>query len=348
MPKAEATDAEARHRGDERQGWWLNGTSPTKTAAPPPGAGVLDPDKTPATIPTPVYQSVTVVPADRIAQTSGHAQIPSYTSSAKLLNGYCETPAYTILDGPTAVWVPVIGCISSKSDCCITTTTSGSGPASTDKNGKPVQDPAGNGGAGGFPISKFPDQGTITGCPKDYHTVGGTACCPKSYWLWSTELGGQVPCYSSLDGTMVVPPMPDTLAHGITGTSTPTGSTSKSSKPTSAIVNIAYAMQYPVVAPPPKKEALPTNAKIGIGVGAPVVAVIVGVLVWVLVRRVLAGRKAEKAAARSSVGERFGQGVDTSYVAHHPSPGAEPSQVQRSYGGAKYSSVSTRPTDAHF
>ena len=37
------------------------------------------------------------------------------------------------------------------------------------------------------------------------------------------------------------------------------------SKPTLAIVNIAYAMQFPVV--PPPKPALETDAKIGIGVG---------------------------------------------------------------------------------
>ncbi|KAF1961039.1 hypothetical protein CC80DRAFT_403241, partial [Byssothecium circinans] len=84
-----------------------------------------------------------------------------------LLQGYCTEPAYTIIDGgPTVLWMPVVGCISSKTDCCPTRTADGGGPAKLP-------------GQTAFPISLLPSQGTLTGCPRDYHTVGGTACCPS-------------------------------------------------------------------------------------------------------------------------------------------------------------------------
>ena len=162
----------------------LDGTNPTLAMSRPPNVND-DLSQTPTAIPKPSYQPVNVLPADRVLQTMTYAPVPAYSGSGgqALLNGYCETPAYTILDGPTALWVPVVGCISSKSNCC-PTPTAGSGAAPTNGGNDEKAPGTGPGGGGGgaavdFPKSSFPAQGTITGCPKDYHTVGGTACCPS-------------------------------------------------------------------------------------------------------------------------------------------------------------------------
>ncbi|KAF2106219.1 hypothetical protein BDV96DRAFT_337451 [Lophiotrema nucula] len=346
----------------------INGTNPTLVNRP---QNVVEGvSQTPSTIPKPSYKPVTVLPADRVLQTTTHAAVPAYSGSGAeaILNGYCETPAYTILDGPTALWVPVVGCISSKADCC-PTPTAGSGAAPT--NGGDGKEAPGSGPGGGaaidFPRSSFPAQGTITGCPKDYHTVGGTACCPSSYWLWSTDFGGQVPCYSSLAAEMTPPPIPDTLVNAVTGTNSVPGSARRTTasgsatigassipssvlstgKPTLAIVNIAYAMQYPMNVPR-HKQTLQKGTKIGIGVGASGAAILIGVLLWFLVRKFMAHNKTKESLSETSVGQRFGAGVDTSYVAHHARPVPNPSEMSRTYEGAKYAGVSTRTTGQNY
>jgi hypothetical protein len=157
-----------------------DGTSSTSTKADLPDAI----KQTPSIIPSPIYGTVSVVPASDLPPSPTHAPVPQYiTSTAKLLQGYCNEPAYTIIDGPTAIWMPVVGCISSKADCCPTPTEDGGAAA-------PSRTSGGGGGGGGsgsggvqggakFPRSGLPSQGVLTGCPQDYHTVGGTACCPS-------------------------------------------------------------------------------------------------------------------------------------------------------------------------
>ncbi|KAF2800214.1 hypothetical protein K505DRAFT_413127 [Melanomma pulvis-pyrius CBS 109.77] len=319
----------------------INGTNPTTTTEPAKVGAPQAAEATPTFIPTPVYQTVQVVPADKIVDTTttSYAEITQYPGAqATILQGYCSEPAYTILDGSeTALWVPVIGCMSSKSECCATTTTSGSGAASTGgtENINPKDDSAGKGVQ--FPISFMPAQGTLTGCPQDYHTVGSTACCPSSYWLWSTQIGGQVPCYSSLGAKMIPPPIPDTLVHRITGTeshSTSVSSTSESQKPTLAIVNIAYAMQYHVV-PLPKRE-LDKKVKIGLGVGVGVAAILVGLLIAFLARKFLVHRRVRTKVQDSNEPLRLGAGEGMSHVVTHD--GAPNSKT---FGGAEYVGVST-------
>ncbi|PSN66445.1 hypothetical protein BS50DRAFT_622109 [Corynespora cassiicola Philippines] len=344
---------------------YSNETFATSSASPRPGNNVPNAvEQTPVSIPEPVYETVSILPADQIPAEPTRNPVAQYQGrSETLLKGYCTEPAYTILDGPTAVWIPVVGCISSKPDCCPTQTTDGgSNPESTgDGSGNPGennQKPDGDGGDTGggiggqgqgaqFPISFMPTQGVLTGCPKDYHTVGGTACCPSSYWLWSTTLGGQVPCYSSLSKPLVPPPIPETLVDDrggpdITGSytgssSAPPTALTMTSKPTLAIVNIAYAMQFPVV--PPPKPALETDAKIGIGVGVSCGALLMGVIVWLLLKKYRAREKAAVAQQIPSASQRFNSQVDMSRIAH------EPAGLERSFGGAKYMGVSTRGID---
>lgn len=166
----------------------------------------------------------------------------------------------------------------------------------------------------------------------------------RSYWLWSTTLGGQVPCYSSLSAKLTPPPIPDTLVNGgqmITGSTHTTPSSTvpaatASQKPTLAIVNIAFSMQYPMV--PGPKPALETKAKIGIGVGVTGAAVLIGVLLWFVIRKFFAHSKTKdqlRDVRQTDQAQRFGPNVDMSRVAN------EPAGMERKFGGKKYTGVAT-------
>jgi hypothetical protein len=166
-----------------------NGPEATKTTKQNPEATSIP--QTPSSIPTPSLAPVTVAPAGQVApSTTTHSSIVPYVgSSVKILQGYCTEPNFTILDGPTALWLPVIGCISSKAECCPTPMTE-QASAATPTSAQAQEDGSNrkrpNGGAGGggaaFPMSALPKQGELRGCPQDYHTVtasNGTACCPS-------------------------------------------------------------------------------------------------------------------------------------------------------------------------
>ncbi|KAF2727975.1 hypothetical protein EJ04DRAFT_396813, partial [Polyplosphaeria fusca] len=100
-----------------------------------------------------------------------------------LLQGYCATPEYTILDGPTAYWAPVVGCMGDRPDCCpfdipvptqVEALALSSGSATTSTSG----DNAPTGGSGdGFPSALSPAQATLDACPDDYHSIAN-GCCP--------------------------------------------------------------------------------------------------------------------------------------------------------------------------
>ncbi|KAH7371015.1 hypothetical protein BKA66DRAFT_573194 [Pyrenochaeta sp. MPI-SDFR-AT-0127] len=310
--------------------------------------------QTPTFIPIASYVPVQVVPASEVAATTTpHASIEEYKGpGAIILRGYCTEPNYTILDGPTALWVPVVGCVSSKAECCPTSTIDGGANAAPTETGKPnasVAPSAAAGGAGlaAFPISALPSQGTLTGCPKDYHTVKaseGAGCCPSSYWLWSTTLGGQVPCYSSLGAALVPPPMPDSFGRmnlpSSVSASTSVVAQTMQAKPTLAIVNIAYAMQYQLAPEPEPITGLKKEAKIGIGVGVTAGALFILVVLGFLVRRCLGKRKSNEGDMQTTTpSQRFGSQIDMSRVAHEP-PG-----VARTYGGVRYTGVATRPME---
>ncbi|KAH7138852.1 hypothetical protein B0J11DRAFT_563738 [Dendryphion nanum] len=313
----------------------LHSTHSSPQASAPGVPAKPSEESTPVSIPQPTFAPVNIVPAAQIpATTTKQDPIPKYAGSAvALLTSYCTEPAYTLLDGPTALWVPVVGCISSKADCC-PTPTAGANPAVTSNNG------AGNVGGAAFVIGQIPVQGTLTGCPSDYHTVGKTACCPSKYWLWTAEMGGQIPCYSQLQATMTPPPIPDTL---IQERGPQTGSASLTSgtftrKPVSAIVNVAFAMQYPMVTP---KAGMKKETKIGVGVGVAAGVIFLGLLAWFLFRILRARHKSRNPENNTSVHQRFGTGVDMSRVADE----TKPAPMSRTYGGAKYAGVSTRNGD---
>ena len=137
---------------------------------------------------------------------------------------------------------------------------------------------------------------------------------------------------------MPVPPMPDTLANPVTtgsGFSIPAVSATRSQKPTSAIVNIVYAMRFRLISEPEPEPGLGKKAKIGIGVGVSGAAVFIGVLLFFLIRKIFAHKKLRAQLEETSVNQRFGRGVDTSRVAH------EQPNMSTTYGGSTYTGVPT-------
>lgn len=134
-----------------------------------------------------------------------------------------------------------------------------------------------------------------------------------------------MPCYSSLQSDLDPPPMPDTLADGPSRTAsiTKTRSTvpvlTMDEKPTSAIVNIVFAMQYPVV--PAEESTLGKAQKIGIGVGVSGAAIVFGFLIWIVIRTLRMHKNRHPDPAPVNVNQRFGVSVDTSRAPLRPAYG---------------------------
>ncbi|KAF2500079.1 hypothetical protein BU16DRAFT_613884 [Lophium mytilinum] len=236
---------------------------------------------------------------------SSHSPIPPYTGSGNVLKGYCATPDYTLIDGgPTAYWAPVLGCVGDKTDCCAFSAAAMTAAPTVQQT---MQARQAGGASVGFPIPRSGGAELDT-CPDDYTSVGN-GCCPSQYSPWNAAFDGQTPCYSEISraALMTPPPMPDTYVLKATGS----GGTSK---PTSAIVNIVYAMQYQVKIP--KKGGLALPSKIGIGAGAGVGALAVGVLMFFILwkRR---DRKRDRAAPQPLTNSR--PGTDPAMV-HHTAP----------------------------
>lgn len=161
----------------------------TSPAATHSSTGVSASSETTATtdtsVPSLVLESISFGP---ITSTPPHSAIPKYTGSGSLLQGYCVTPDYILLDGPTAYWAPVVGCVNDKTDCCpysvaqptaiastatitvISTITVNVGPGGATQSA--------NSGLPAYPVPVSSDQATLAHCPDDYETVSG-GCCPS-------------------------------------------------------------------------------------------------------------------------------------------------------------------------
>jgi len=112
----------------------------------------------------------------------------------------------------------------------------------------------------------------------------------RNYRPWSTAFGGQVPCYSTLPAAITPPPIPATLV----------GRAEASAKPTSAIVNVVYAMQYPLKQ---NKPSMSTGAKAGIGVGVASAIILLAMLLWLFLRKRHANKQNDSIDTSSAVGD---------------------------------------------
>ena len=130
-------------------------------------------------------------------------------------------------------------------------------------------------------------------------------------------MGGQVPCYSQLQAEMTPPPIPDTLIQE-RGPATHTTGSVFTRKPVSAIVNVAFAMQYAMIEGP--KPGLKKEAKIGIGVGVAAGVIFLGLLIWFLFRILRTRHKAHNAGQPASAHQRFNSSVDMSRVGDESKP----------------------------
>jgi hypothetical protein len=149
----------------------------------------LQPSGSSVTTPPPSVSAMTTVPALVLEPiTTGpptaaptHSAIPSYSGQGNLLQGYCATPEYVLLDGTTAYWAPAVGCIGDKTDCCpyaattttvtvVSTVTVDVGPSSITQSlyaGPPA-----------YPTPVSANQAILAHCPDDYQSVLG-GCCPS-------------------------------------------------------------------------------------------------------------------------------------------------------------------------
>jgi hypothetical protein len=138
---------------------------------------------TPTPVPSLVLSAVSTT--DILYSTPEHSAIPTWSGSGYLLQGYCATPQYVILDGPTAYWAPIIGCADGKSDCCPYSVASISSPAVVTVVSTVTVNigPSGTSqpyvtGLQGYPVAINPNQATLARCPDDYMSISG-GCCPS-------------------------------------------------------------------------------------------------------------------------------------------------------------------------
>jgi hypothetical protein len=106
------------------------------------------------TVPGPI---VTTVPFVSTTESIPHSSISSWPGSGNLLVGYCTTPDYVLLTGPTPYWAPFIGCDQNKPDCCPFAVVTA---------------------AANYPVPQSTSQATLPHCPDDYQTVSD-GCCPS-------------------------------------------------------------------------------------------------------------------------------------------------------------------------
>jgi hypothetical protein len=224
-----------------------------------------------------------------------HTQLPTFSGGGTLNAGKCSVTSYTLLnDTATAFFIPFIGCDGNRPECCpftpnnvmIAGATSG-GTVTLTATGTATPGQSLLTFSSGYPVPGPNDQhATLSKCPDDYDDYG-TACCPRSYSPFTRAVAGQTPCYSSL---VNFDTSPRTLTAGVdfpytgipggqqtsssqasgasSGTTTTSTTTSSSvslpSFPTSAVVNVVWAMQYPKSG----SSSLSAGAIAGIAVGS--------------------------------------------------------------------------------
>ncbi len=100
---------------------------------------------------------------------------PQFSGTGTLLTDHCATAQYTLIDyGPTASYVPFIGCIDGQPECCPFT------PVPPSAHTTPTVSFQGIPAAASPPVYPQPKNAKdaiVNICPKDYSSVSGS-CCP--------------------------------------------------------------------------------------------------------------------------------------------------------------------------
>lgn len=269
-----------------------------------------------------------------------HSSIPTWNGKGDILQGYCATPGYTLLEqrATEAVWAPVAGCLFDKPDCCPyvvdtatamvvvgQTITVNIDPSTT----QTLSTSSKYNAVGGFPAAAEGNQAVLARCPGDYFSVSG-GCCPKGYNLNQQAIGGQIPCFSSLANPITPPVLPSTeLASYAAVRNTPTSAITVSS-----IVNIVYAIHYPVASPSP---GLSTGAKAGIGIGTTIATFSIGILAFMLIWQ----RRKHK---RELQQERDSSGARTTTINKWVDNSGAPAELQTDMAHNSNQSASSNPS----
>jgi hypothetical protein len=138
----------------------------------------------------------------------------------------------------------------------------------------------------------------------------------RGYQLWNAPLDCQVSCYRSLSTYLVPPAVPVTSQMPVpsAAASTQLKLSTLTQNPTSAIVNVVYAIQYPVQ---PASSGLTTGAEAGIGAGAGVAGIVIIVLPIMLLMRTQKHKKGQASAYRySNYSTRYDGSESKHYVVH--------------------------------
>ncbi|KAK3322978.1 hypothetical protein B0H66DRAFT_446451, partial [Apodospora peruviana] len=227
----------------------------------------------------------TITPAGGPVTTTrpNHVEKPSYSGTGQLLTGPCSSTSYTLIDGGNMVYYAAfVGCVADRPACCpwSVSTVAGmavsSGGGGGSEGGNRVAGPPGQ-----FPMPADNVQGLLSSCPEDYYPVSGQ-CCPNGFFKFTSKIAHQTPCFSSLGDTTIT--RPRAIIAG--GSDNPTDS----ARPTSAIVNVVWAMGYNMTAT--ESGGLSKGATIGIGVGAGVFAIALVALLAVVFVRIRRSKKA--------------------------------------------------------
>jgi hypothetical protein len=158
---------------------------------------------------------------------------------------------------------------------------------------------------GEFPAPASTAKDSLDKCPQDYYPVSGL-CCPKyapsvtplrciceansissGYYKFTKKFAYQIPCFSYLPETTTPPPITVGLAAIPTNTAVPT----------SAIVNLVWAMSFNLTAEQP--QTLSKGAVVGIGVGSGIAAIVIVAAVAYLFLR---WRRKKKTAREEQLG----------------------------------------------
>ncbi|KAK4133475.1 hypothetical protein BT67DRAFT_382592 [Trichocladium antarcticum] len=223
-------------------------------------------------------RTVKVITATTSRKEPDYAGQPNYKGQGDLLRGPCSQTGFTQVDaGNTVYYAGFVGCIRDRPECCPYAVDTAMGSAqATDAAGIQVQD---NKDLGfDFPQPVSSDSGMQTKCAEDYYSISG-GCCPNGFWPFTSAVGGQTPCWSSI---------PRVTAPTLTREKDAT----TKAKPTSAVVNIVWSMRYPVA--DAGSSGLSTAAKAGIGAGVGVAVILIAGLAICLWRSRRKNKKLEK------------------------------------------------------